>query len=489
MIRDHRIGLLYYVLMVGIALYIIVWQLFRDCGYLTMQAPINSARLTLKEPTNLTAAKDLAYCCSAASVSECEGGTQFCSYLDGGSASVPMSGRLLVGTQVDWRNVTYNEDCFSAALGYPYGADSCSSVTSDTSIMAQTFVADIERFTVLIEHTLMKPDGSLTLGSTAMNGLLEISLLPDQTEYTELQNSLCRDRNGIYPLEFPASSGKRTDTAPCYVKAMQSHDGVGGLDIFEVGELLQAGNMSLDDINEGYYPFTDNFRNTGRTVEIVVQYTNSRPWSGTIQPYYTYQVRPVYGGHAVEDMPLSAQVYPNRTYKHVHGISLNVVAGGQIADRFDFMTALIQLSASASLLAIATIVMNVLITYLVQMRTYYNDLMFEVGPDFDDVTELDAWEDAEVERELVRMDLPRGGTRARKILRILQERADRVEDSQRALAASARASNQPSARESFVFHSQQGTSPHSVESSRDVRQRGNGSHSSRALQLDGASSA
>merc|ERR1719329_1619512 len=95
-----------------------------------------------------------------------------------------------------------------------------------------------------------------------------------------------------------------------------------------------------------------------------------------------------------------------------------------IADRFDFMTALIQLSASASLLAVTTIVLSIIVSYLLQMKTYYNDLLFDVGPDFDDVEELHHWSDEDLDAELRRMNLPMGGTPARKIMRILQERAE-----------------------------------------------------------------
>ena len=93
-------------------------------------------------------------------------------------------------------------------------------------------MADIDEFTLLIDHSVIMPSSNLQKTSRNMSGLLFVD------SGTEMQQQLCTERE-----DAVNAGGQKTDTAPCYLKPKQAN----GLDFFSVHLLLQAMGISLDD--------------------------------------------------------------------------------------------------------------------------------------------------------------------------------------------------------------------------------------------------
>lgn len=293
-------------------------------------------------------------------------------------------------------------------MGEAEGTDLCDKLWLVNSSVS-AFNADIDRYTVLVDHAVRPSAPSsgseYLLTSRQMDGLLYVGA------DSGLQRELCAKAGNAVD---GAIWGKPTREAPCYLPPKTAN----GLDYFSMGTLMQAMGIDLDAAS---YPGSgQSVRYTGMVVSLVIEYFNTVDWHGRVPTRYVY--RPVaipqssYTGTEIVTL-----AYPDvREKKDVHGILITVQPGGKLAD-FDFTALLVQLTTSLTLLATATVVVNMMAQYVLRYRTYYREAMFEETTDFMHVAELEGRPDEEVDRELRRRHLPVGGSKERRLIRLLED--------------------------------------------------------------------
>lgn len=422
-IRDARLGILHYFLMLCIALYVVVYDLLYNLGYYKMTAAANTVRLTLQEPTNncnpnkpkcqdaFAPLSSLPYCCNSSCTTigtycSCpwSPGKQLynCTYLDGNDASTVRETSIMVTSLTHQYLETRNQSCFTS---YPFGANTCSKVW----ILDQEFLyytASVESYTMLIDHSVIMPSVGISATSTAMVGALYVNA---SGPHPEIQSQLC-DAN---PTAVSSLDGPLTNSAPCYIPPNKTKD---GLDFFTLDVLLQSMGISLEDTADS----GASTRYDGLVATLTIQYSNTRQWRGlTDKIRYTY-VPAVVPGSSFKVTQLSQGPTPSkRVQLDQHGILVEVLAGGTLAT-FSFSNLLVQLTTSLTLLAMATVGVNYLAMYALKYRHYYSEAIIETTEDFQFLGELEHVSEEEIVQELTKRNLPTAGTKYKQILRLLE---------------------------------------------------------------------
>jgi len=421
-IRDFRLGLLQYSLMILIFLYIIVGQLFGQLQYLKFTRARNTIRLTLQEPTlhncnpnkNSCSADfpligELDYCCQnrcsehTGGVCRCADGRRFdnfiCAYIDGFNAGRVLESSILVTSFTHAYVQVMNESCFNGS--FPTAANSCAKLwitQSETS----AFTVGVENYTLLLDHSLMS-DGWDGISTQEMSGLLFVD------SGTEIQERLCAETPGALDANF---HGQLTDKAPCFLPPAQSL----GIDIFSIGVLLQSMGISLDVESKKGSGHT--LRYEGLGVEIDIEYSNSVRWVGRTEPWYVYKPLIVpsaeYKLSQIDDLS-----YPDRRVRRSqHGILFQVKASGHLA-KFDFTSLLVQLTTSLTLLAVATVIVNFFAQHILKHRVYYAQALFDQTTVFSHIVELERKREDYIDGELRAFGCSVVGTKQDKILRLV----------------------------------------------------------------------
>jgi len=431
-IRDARLGLLHYTLMFFIFVYILVYQLIYNLGYLKFAAAQNSVRLTLQEPTKSCNPNDsdcqdsfvpishLPYCCAPNSSCKlddegchCDYRPSFkdynCTWLSGDDAVVIKETSIMVTTFTHEYSQKLNASCFTS---FPDAGDTCDKLWIVES-RALVFTADVEAYTMLIDHSVMSPASGLATTSREMKGMLFVDpTVADSNEAADIQHGLCQSRADAVNAPF---GGQATDSAPCYLKPKDAQ----GLDYFEVGTLLQAMGVSLE--GSSYPGSNHSARYEGFTGNIVIEYSNTRLWHG-LETNISYIYRPsampqsTYKSTAITSTSLDGS---QRLKRDMHGMLFEVKPGGDLAI-FDFTQLLLQLTTSLTLLAMATIGVNILAQYVLSKRHYYVEALCEQTADFHHLSFLESQSESQIQEELRRRHLPNAGTKEGMILRLLE---------------------------------------------------------------------
>lgn len=424
-IRDARLGLLQYVMMLLIASYIIVWQLIRGNSYLMYRSPTVSTRLSLQQPTiakcnpkdaschdAFRKVSDLSYCCTPkctfkADNSSCScpwrNFTNFrCQYVDGVGGAQIYPNDIVINTFRHEYTQERNGTC---------GQDGC--VKLWKTIGAQDrFMADIEDFTLLVDHAVQNQELGIARTSREMEGWLLVN------GTTELQQQLCSSTNSSMTQPY---NGRPTTKAPCYIKPNETDKD--GLDFFTVRTLMMAMGLTLE--GESFAGSGHSLRYEGLTVTMKIHYFDTWPWHGVLREedgrtkvLYVYSLVPLKDNpYKVSDVLYSK--YPDeRVQRDMHGIYLTAVPEGELGI-FDVQTLLLTITTSLTLLAIAATLVRYIAMYFLKQRNYYKEMLIHVSADFSDVRDLEAKTDAEIQEMLKEKGLPLIGTRVQRILAIL----------------------------------------------------------------------
>eukprot|EP00913_Durusdinium_trenchii_P033032 g30923.t1 len=220
-VKDCRLGMLNYALMIGIFVYVMGFQIIYQCRYLVKPDIELSMRTTLRAPHQATPFEELPYCCIQTSVSSTCGPEQLaCRRYKGQSVLHSSEEALTVVTRRRIRSEVMDQD---------------------------EFVADLESFTLLLEPTVFSiakepVHETQVMPGNAMRGHLEVGSMG---EANDLQHELCRERSlQGEALDTPSNlAGRVTDHAPCYIKADLMHN---GNEIFKISTLLRAMGLSLE---------------------------------------------------------------------------------------------------------------------------------------------------------------------------------------------------------------------------------------------------
>lgn len=395
-INDHKLGCGQLLLTLAISVYIgtsCLWHL----GYVDFRTPTNTVRLTLQQPVlnhcnpNNNSCKDdfprtseLDYCCTRhcsdipeqGGMCTCPGrslANYRCAYLDGPSASFESGNSMAVTT------------CF---VQYMQNRSDAWQTWTDKVWMnslppATSFVAGIERFTMLIDHAVTLAAFGIHEVASDMSGLLHVD---GNTTIgnTTIQHLLCRRRSDA--VSSPDDAGSKTDAAPCYLKPSQRLP-IG--DVFEVGTMLEAMGIDLEGNSSSR---SSTLRYRGFTVALQIEYSNTRPWSfrsllreqGGVLPNVSYvyrflpQPQNSYKRTSIEPRrprTLDGLEYATERVKtDARGIYFTVVVAGRLG-QFSLRTLLVTLTTSVGLLGFSEFVVRKLATRM----GYERHLQEEIG--------------------------------------------------------------------------------------------------------------
>ena len=240
----------------------------------------------------------------------------------------------------------------------------------------QYFVAGLENYTVLIEHSVHSLGAGVDAVSRNMDGKLAV---PDNSE-------LCAEKAA--EGKSVDSSGKPTSTAPCFIYPKKGS--AQKLDVFTINDLVRASNSYFDDWNQippkPGKPVKHSVRYSGVVLLLNIQYTNVRHFDVPGNVSYTYHVSALPSSnpkfiHSVESTNMTHRVVQKR-----YSIKLQAIYTGTLG-KFVFLNLLLQLTTSLTLFAVATTVTDYLAIYGLPDRKLYYNAKYELTEDFSDIRE------------------------------------------------------------------------------------------------------
>ncbi|EGC40099.1 hypothetical protein DICPUDRAFT_74417 [Dictyostelium purpureum] len=325
-IRDRRLGLLHLLFMVFIVSYVVVYQAIYKKGYLLSEVPVCSIRTTLMAPKEIDTERP--YCKSnnntyAYSKLECE-------YWDDPLVLFPP------GDDVSFTASTRVKITNQTTDGCSFKDPRCKyKDVSEESI----YVADIEKYTVMIDHTMFSPQSQIQYNARDLSGYI-----------------LDRDGNEIQINDTNNRVGVK-----------------GQYDVLEIGKLLELGGIDLDaeSPDKG-----DPNRYTGIIALVFIKYSNTFSYS-TGNFKYTYSIRQVNDTiYNVKD-PIYFDSLGSRMVLKRYGIRLLFVQDGAIGS-FNFQSLLLTMVSGLGLLTVATLVVDQLAVRILPQRKSYSSVKFQV---------------------------------------------------------------------------------------------------------------
>ncbi|KAN0053164.1 hypothetical protein ACTA71_006688 [Dictyostelium dimigraforme] len=329
-IRDRRLGILHLTFLVGIIAYIVVYSAIIKKGYLFTEVPIGSVRTSLKAPN--TFATNLTYCSNQVHQDTYPFTPLICNYWDEQLALFPVGQDSTFTCTTRVRTSKQTANC-------NFTDPTCKFV-DDLGSAQNIYIADIENFTILIDHTMYASSSGSQFNAVDLHGYI---LNQDGDEVQ-------MDENGI-------SIGVQ-----------------GKPDIMTIGQLLAFGGVSLDQAS----PVDSNvsIRYDGVVLFVFITYSNTYTYS-TSDFRYVYSVQQI--ANTIYDVPetIILETIKSRLLFKRHGVRVIFIQTGTIGS-FHFQTLLLTLVSGLGLLAVATTVVDQLAIRLLPQRKSYSSLKFQV---------------------------------------------------------------------------------------------------------------
>ncbi|KAF0502321.1 P2X purinoceptor 4 [Gigaspora margarita] len=335
---DLRLGILYRCLQLLIAIYIL-YEIIRNQRYLKMEPPVPAAiRISLKAPNSITTP----YYCN---------GTMPCAFWDASDIQYPSDGTnfAFFTTRASILHYPNQPGCNTLRVSSP--ADHCffKPTNNNVTILPNSYIADIEDYTVMIEHSIRGEATSIAIRNGVMDGEL---VSYNGTTIRKITNATRMASN-------PYAAG----------------------DIFTVQEILTAAGANLDapsTANSANKTAGETYRSSGIVIAIIIEYKNVALKTNTIT--YRYLPRAINGNKykAVENIYNTTD--GSTTLINRNGIRLVFQQHGTIGE-FQFIALLTSLIASLALLNVSVFLVEMIMLYLLPQRDSYQKVKYlPIGP-------------------------------------------------------------------------------------------------------------
>lgn len=360
-IRDRRLGILYYSALFGIFAYIVGYNILYEQAFKETGAIVGTVRLQLQRPTpqyrqNFTR---LHYCGNGTyPMGDLQIPQMECRFLDQYDAVFPAleSAATFLTTRVSETLQDLPPGCeHELSLDCQYNNVS-------TSVYA---VGDVEFFTLLIDHTMNVPSLNISRAATEMTG-----------------NLLNSDGTAIDPCQSYKDQGW---DCPVYINVHRQ----GHHDIISIKTLMQAAGLDTLDTALGKDRPGESIRFGGTILLVQIDYSNYGSL-GKEKVAYNYKVSQVLDTEfKVEQvLPDRGAEKATRTIVDRHGMRIVIQQTGKIG-AFSFQTLLVQLVSSLGLLAVAKMVVDSILQYVLPLKYIYRQYKTVKSIDFSDLTEED----------------------------------------------------------------------------------------------------
>eukprot|EP00931_Biecheleriopsis_adriatica_P086448 TRINITY_DN61124_c0_g1_i1.p1 TRINITY_DN61124_c0_g1~~TRINITY_DN61124_c0_g1_i1.p1 ORF type:complete len:461 (-),score=96.79 TRINITY_DN61124_c0_g1_i1:33-1415(-) len=383
-VKDARLGILQYTFFFLIFLYVVVFQVVMECGYLAKPDADLVLRSTLRAPKALTAAKDLAYC------RDPEESSQDCRWFSSDLKKCPC--QVFPGEDAMYSEGN-NVDILTSRLFVDKVLDGSSIQHIERK---RIFTRDIENYTILLEpNVVSKPktptEPTHVYPGSKLQGRLYVGL-SDDAETRKLQHALCaqKGRDARDASDF----GAEKTSAPCYVKSLYQ---VAGNDIFAVSDFLAAAGLRLD--TRGPW---GSHREHGSVIMVQIHLVNYREWFGFSNEHYVVKPLLLHGSKYKREYLDQEKTEQSEKKVAIHDAGLHFVfsSTGTFA-YFSLPQLLKTLTESVGLLAVAGAAVKFIAVYAMPMGRYYYHAMTQETPDFDLIEDMHA----QMERESRKVEL------------------------------------------------------------------------------------
>ena len=281
LIRDKRLGITLYSIQGAILFYVVVWQLILSQVYMADSNFASVVRLQLQQPNQFyrwpsgkgpfclgTSAIPSDYPTASHYTIPSEGYYSYlgsalpqrhCQFFDEtGAVPIPETDRMFVTTETRQTNQNVQEGTECTTVGSINCTFLPSYSRNDDNITRRSFVADIEYFTLLIDHSMSAPLAGITRTVSQMEG----SLLDKKGHIMDP----CDDYLG-FAMGCPTNETSGFDVAL----------GRAGLpDIVPLATLLRAAGVTSLDLNAGLNgrDAEETLREAGIVLNLEISYTN-----------------------------------------------------------------------------------------------------------------------------------------------------------------------------------------------------------------------
>ncbi|ORZ31031.1 hypothetical protein BCR44DRAFT_1443346 [Catenaria anguillulae PL171] len=358
-VRDRRLGGLHLFFSTCILVYIIYTIIDKQLYLATENVTGGAVRTTIKPPASL------------ATPPYCTNGTR-CMYLSSSQVTPDSEeGTIFVATRISLTNATgIPPDCNPFAP-----VDTRCQPQFPKAQEVDYYAADVENFTIMVEHTVRGFATSISL----RNGDLEGTLL-------DTDNRVMRVYTPTGTSTAVASEIVDRHVGMDQKQLVRRPEKVPG-DVFSVADLLRAANVSSLDLpsSSPSAEVGESMRHAGIVLIVMIDYANvpTRPK----ELRYTYRVSMIPGAEAktLENRFIPVGTSGSSTVAmqqwNRHGIRIKFVQTGKLG-YFQLIALLTNLVASFALFRLAVIIVEFAMLQLLPEKERYATYKFEVTEDF-----------------------------------------------------------------------------------------------------------
>jgi len=440
-IKDRSLGVIKLLLMLAIFCYIIVFQIAYKGEHFQEDEVEGISRLQWQQPTmnwcnpmhkdclsNITNAENLPYCSQYTGTEAYKGSEQLtCTNKDAWELPVTLPAGVLMPSHIseyEQRRIC-GPDVVECTAKFRFEDEAASDArlqrgTGEAEPVRDVFVADVEQFTVLIDHSFSTASGKVAYDDYAMQGYwldcsgpgddcekkpikcvhskckaMDFELLQDPAPMRSgrrLRPAVGREHKDLGLLEGAATeeamqaTGMQTATQQFNVIALSDGDVLSVATMLKMarpGSRVQAappGGYHLDDIvnSDG-----ETRRMRGGALVVRIDYENAGHWRifrPKDPPTYTISVtmRPA---NEFKHLYVSRTEGNGREVTKAYGMLIIVQQVGRICT-FSIMHALIVLMTAMALLGMSNLLTDMLALYVMPRKEQYTDLKYKVSDDF-----------------------------------------------------------------------------------------------------------
>jgi len=368
-IKDKTLGLIYWTLFFLIVFYIFGYIIVVDKGYLEYDTPVGIVRPKLIKPDSLVIRADdtHSYCAQSS-----------CRIWDALDIVYPLSESDTLSittavTEIDQVRVCKETDTV------------CSTDVFEETGKSKFFVADVENFQLVVEHSMQAEKLIFEEDADEHTGFSESS--------RHMTGQLVATNNTVL-AKFPRHRADR----------------------FPLRLLLEAADVDLDHKyaikrRRNLTEVEETMRARGLVLFVVITYSNTNTFFGTHAVSYEYNVHRL---HETNFMVYEALESEGDSRRHLHkrfGIHLKFILTGSIG-RFSFKALLANIASALGLVTLSSIVVDQLALYVLPLRNTYFRYKYseEATPKFNKYKQ--AKEQKKKEEEEAKKE--KGGARVRK---------------------------------------------------------------------------
>jgi len=350
-INDKRLALLHYACLIAILIYIFVWTIWWNQAYYAYEAPVGTVRINPMAPPerkeHWNDIGNLSYCLTENRTTLNGYKLLKCKYFDSAIDVFPQAvdSSITIATRIKFSMQSTTNTAF----------DSPDTEWKDEPETVDVYyLADIERFTLQIDHTFFAPNLKIQGNARELPGKI-INTTDDEDE--EINKPMYPDVEKI---------GQ-----------------VGVTDIISVGTLLKAAGVDIDSmsVQDG-----ECIRYSGAIFLVVIDYQNSITHFFKPRKEYTIHVELINNTEYKAVQSVYTKKLVERTIYNRHGLHFVFLQTGKLV-AFDFQVLLLSLVSGMGMLAFSTTIVDLISTKLLGSKDVVTNLKYRTTTNLTQLTD------------------------------------------------------------------------------------------------------